>query len=122
MSVPNNLKLWIVDCLAGGRAAVGGSPFTIGSNSTSDFMVQVEPTDAVLARVVKVCDSYHIQPGELGESLLFDGKTVKSAELSARGIHTLVIRGYPFTLCLAGEEGKTWSDGVDPSKWFVYSV
>ena len=98
-----------------------GRPFTIGGAPTSDLRVQAAATDAVLARVVKVCDSYHIQPGELGESLFFDGKTVKSAGLSARGEHTLVIRGYPFTLCLAGDDGNTWCQAVDPRDWFVYS-
>ncbi|MEI7910931.1 MAG: hypothetical protein WCK77_14945 [Verrucomicrobiota bacterium] len=120
MPTPNNLKLWIVDCLTGARGVVDGTPFTIGSTATSHLRVATETTNSVAARIIKVCDSYHIQPGQAGEEFFLDGKTVGNVELSASGKHSLVIRGYPFTLCLAGDEGNAWSQSIDHRKWYVY--
>ncbi len=99
---------------------VDGSPFTIGSTPTSHLRVATDNSHSVSARIVKVCDSYHIQPGESGEEFYLDGKTVGTAELSVGGKHSLVIRGYPFTLYLAGNEGKAWSQSIDHRKWYVY--
>lgn len=118
---PVNSKLWIVDCLGGNRAVVEEGPFVIGSSPTSDLTVGDGPRDALLARIIKVTGTYHILPGESKISMIFDGQEVEKVELLAPAEHTLVIQGYPFTIRLAGEEGRAWSSAVDPMQWHVYT-
>lgn len=53
--------------------------------------------------------------------MIFDGQEVEKVELLAPSEHTLVIQGYPFTIRLAGEEGRAWFSAVDPMQWHVYT-
>lgn len=110
----------MVDCLGGRRAVVDEGPFMIGSSATCDLAIGEGPREAVLARIVNVRGIYHILPGESRYSFLFDGQEAEKAELFAPSEHTLVIEGYPFTIRLAGEEGREWQSSVDPSQWHVY--
>ncbi|MCX6879926.1 MAG: hypothetical protein NTW21_39905 [Verrucomicrobia bacterium] len=111
-------KLWIIDCVGGNRAVVDDGPFIIGSCATSGLVVGDGPDDAVLVRVIRVGGLYHILPGETDSSLIFDGQEVEKVVMLAPSEHTLVIQGYPFVLRLAGEEGRDWCQGIDPSQWY----
>lgn len=110
-----------MDCLKGTRAVVGDGPFVIGSSPTSDLLIGDGPRDALLARIIKVMGSYHILPGDSRISMICDGQEVEKIELLAPSEHTLVIQGYPFTIRLAGEEGRAWFSAVDPTQWHVYT-
>jgi len=116
----NQLKLWIVDCLGGERAVVDEGPFTIGSAPSCNLQMGDGPRDAVLARIIKIGAVYHILPGEARIAFIFDGQEAEKIELDVPSEHTLVIQGYPFTVRLAGEEGRAWHIGVDPASWHVY--
>lgn len=115
-----NLRLWIVDCLDGRRVVVDSGPFTIGNSGKSDLTIGDGTGEAALVRILKVDGYYHILPVTPADSLIFDGQEVEKVEMLAPSEHTLVVHGYPLVLCLAGEEGRDWCKGIDPSQWYFY--
>ena len=117
---PSLQQLWIVDCLTGNRATADGGSFTIGSSPASDLRVGGGDEHAVLLRLTQVMKDYHIYPGTGGDSMLFDGQEVLSARIHDSAEHTMVVQGHPFVLRLGADDGGSWIQSIDPSKWFVY--
>ena len=117
---PNSLlKLWIVDCLTGKRAAVDGERFRIGSAPTSDLRVGNGGDEQELMHITRVAKSFFLYPGKSGGSLVFDGQEVPSMGIQDNSEHTVVVGGYPFLLRAGDGTTDDWASTINPAQWYV---
>ena len=96
--------------------------FLVGSAPASDLVIGGGSELQNLIRITKDLDFYDIHPGT-GEGFVFlDGQESSSASLQDEDEHTLVVRGIPFVIKIAGSDkaANTWLGQVNPFKWHVY--
>ena len=77
--------------------------------------------DAVLLRINRALNAYHVYPGNGCDSLLFDGQEVSNAGIGDDAEHTMVVRGHPFVLRSGSGDDGQWIQKIDPTQWYVYT-
>ncbi len=114
------LKLWIVDCLGGAQAVVDQDEFVIGSAYTCDLVMGDGSSENSLVTIIRSDGMFHIVPSSPQYGFVIDGQTSQKTELITEGEHTMIVRGYPFVIQVAGDEGADWLANVNTNLWHVY--
>ena len=116
------IKLWIVDCLDGERAAIQIGPYFVGESETANLKIKTFNFrgDRGLFSVERVLDEFQIIGSPGAGKLLFDGQERAVVTVNDDEEHTLVVGGHPFTLRRGDESCRDWFSAINTDSWYLH--